>query len=216
MLLHAVIVPPRPVLDAVADVVQSIDEPRTVPPPQPPSRSSRRRRDRGVPEAGPPAESGPGLDFVHPEQLHLPITGFGNVTAGDAAKLADTLTDAAADWARPTVRIAGGGALEFPDDRAVWAKLEGDVDDLVSIARGVVQAVQSRGFFVDRRTFRPWLALATITDATTAPYLEEVVAALDAFRGEPWTVDCVSVVKRSFDDVPLESREAYRIPIAPA
>jgi 2'-5' RNA ligase len=216
MLLHAVIVPPRTVLDEVVQVVRSVDEPRPPSPPQPSSGSSRRRRDRGVPEAGPPAPTEPGLDLVPPEQLHLPITGFGNVTAGDASRLAATLTEAAAGWARPTVRITGGGALEFPDDRAVWAKLEGDVDGLVSIARGVVQAVQSRGFFVDRRAFRPWLAVATITDATTAPYLEEVVAALDAFRGEPWAVECVSVMKRSFSGAVPGSMESYRIPLAPA
>jgi 2'-5' RNA ligase len=215
MLLHAVIIPPRMVLDAVVHVVQSVDQPPAAAPPQPSSGSPRRRRDRGVHEPGPPAAADPGLDFVPPEQMHLPITGFGNVTAGDASKLAATLTDAAAGWTRPTVRIAGGGALEFPGDRAVWAKLEGDVDGLVSIARGVVQAVQRRGFFVDRRAFRPWLAVATITDATTAPSLEEVVAVLDAFRGEPWTVECVSVMKRSFDAALPESREAYRIPIAP-
>jgi 2'-5' RNA ligase len=215
MLLHAVIVPPRPALDALVQVVRSVDEPRAAARPQPSSGSSRRRRDRGGPEAGPPAPAGPGLDLAPPEHLHLPITGFGNVTAGDASRLAATLTEAAAGWSRPTVRIAGGGALEFPGDHTVWAKLEGNVDGLVSIASGVVQAVQRRGFFVDRRAFRPWLAVATITDTTTAPYLESVVAALDAFRGEPWTVEFVSVTKPSFDAASPESREAYRIPLAP-
>ena len=101
--------------------------------------------------------------------MSLPIAGFGNVTAGDAVNLADTLKDAAAEWACPTVQLAGGGALEFPDDRSVWAKLDGDVEALVAVARGVVQSVASRGFFVDRRTFRPWLAVATITDVHHRP-----------------------------------------------
>jgi len=215
MLLHAVIVPPRTVLEAVAQVVQSVERPRSAAPPQPSSGFLRRRGNRGVPEAGPPAAADHELDLVPLEQLDLPIVGFGNVTAGDASKLADTLTAAAAGWARPTVHIAGGGALEFPGDRAVWARLEGDVDALVSIARGVVQAVQRRGFFVDRRAFRPWLAVATITESTTATYLEEVVAALDAFRGEAWTVGCVSLMKRSFGAAVPESRESYRIPLAP-
>ena len=51
------------------------------------------------------------------------------VTAGDAARLADTLKDAAAEWECPTVWLSGGGALEFPDDRSVWAKLDGDVEE---------------------------------------------------------------------------------------
>lgn len=215
MLLHAAIVPPRTVLDAIAQVVRSVEEPRPADPP-PPSPAPSRRRDREATEAAPPAAAGPELDLVPIGQLYLPITGFGNVTAGDASKLAATLTEAAAGWSRPTVRIAGSGALEFPGDRAVWAKLEGDLDGLVSIARGVVQAVQRQGFFVDRRAFRPWLAVATITDATTAPYLEAVVAAVGAFRSEPWVVECVSVMKRSFSGGVPDLTESYRIPLAPS
>ena len=93
-------------------------------------------------------------------------------------------------------------------------QLDGDVEALLAVARGVVQSVASRGFFVDRRKFRPWLAVANINESTTAPYLERVVAALDAFRGEPWTIEWVSVTKPSFDPAVEESLEVHRIPLA--
>jgi hypothetical protein len=96
----------------------------------------------------------------------------------------------------------------------VWAKIEGDVDGLVAVASGVVTSVATRGFFVDRRKFRPWMAVATITDLTSAPYLERVVAAFDEFQGEPWTVECVTVTKPSFDPSVGEPLEVYRIPLA--
>ena len=213
MLLHAVIVPPPDVLVAVSQVLLSIDSvAAAAPPPQPASRFLRRRVvTPPEPESNTPDDE---LDLIPPTAMNLPITGFGNVTAGDAARLADTLNDAAAEWACPTVWLAGGGALEFPDDRCVWAKLDGDIDALLTIGRGVVDSVASRGFFVDRRRFRPWLAVATITEATTAPYLERVLAALDEFRGEPWTIESVSVTKPSFDPALGEWREAYRIPLA--
>ena len=212
MLLHAVIVPPPDVLVAVSHLVLSID---SVPAPAPPQPASRFLRRRVVAPAAPaPITADRELDLVPPAVMNLPIAGFGNVTAGDAVNLADTLKDAAAEWACPTVWLAGGGALEFPDDRSVWAKLDGDVEALLAVARGVVQSVASRGFFVDRRKFRPWLAVATITESTTAPYLERVVAALDAFRGEPWTIEWVSVTKPSFDPAVRESLEVHRIPLA--
>jgi 2'-5' RNA ligase len=148
--------------------------------------------------------------------MSLPIAGFGNVTSEDAAKLTDCLRDAASAWPSPTVQLAGGGALEFADDRSVWARLDGDVDALVAVARGVVETVAMRGFFVDRRKFKPWLAVATITDTTTASHLEEVVAALDAFRGTPWAVEWVTITKPSFDPARGGSMDAHRIPLATA
>ena len=45
-------------------------------------------------------------------------------------------------------------------------------------------AVKQLGFFVDRRRFGPWSAVGTITETTSAPYLERLVAALDDFTGQ--------------------------------
>jgi hypothetical protein len=213
MLLQAAIVPPLPALEALARLVKSVEvDPPAAPSPAPPRQGLFRRRP-AVPPPPVPDADGDELDLVHPAQVRIPIAGFGNVTTGDAARLADTLRTAAADWARPTVWFAGGGALEFPGDRSVWAKLDGDIDALVAVSRGVIDSVASRGFFVDRRAFRASVAVGTITDTTTAPYLERVVAALDAFRGEPWSVDSVSVIKPSFDSTVGELQEVYDIAI---
>jgi hypothetical protein len=215
MLLHAVMVPPPAVVAAVAHVVQSVETVRAAPAPPPPPKGWLRRRGKEPPE--PPVtevEVELELDLVPAVQMRLPIAGFGNVTSGDAVRLADTLKAAAAQWACPTVYFAGGGALEFPDDRSVWAKLDGDVEGLVAVASGVIQSVASRGFFVDRRSFKPWVSVATITDATTSPHLERVVAALDAYRGEPWTLEWVSITKPSFDAALGGAQEVYRIPLA--
>jgi hypothetical protein len=193
-------------------VLLSVDAGGEAAPPQSTSRFLRRRVKEPVPSS--PQTLEPELDFVPVTKMSLPIAGFGNVTREDTAKLTDCLRDAAAAWPCPTVHLAGGGALEFADDRSVWARLDGDVEGLLAVARGVVESVASRGFFVDRRTFRPWLAVATITDTTTACHLESVVAALDAFRGAPWTVEWVSITKPSFDLGPGGSMEAHRIPLA--
>ncbi len=107
--------------------------------------------------------------------------------------------------------FTGAAALEFPGDQSVWIKLDGDIDALMAIGKGVSLAVQRNGYFVDRRKFRPWLSVGTITETTTAPYLERLVAALDGFRGEPWTVEGVSLMKglpeadgkRRFEEIEL-------------
>jgi 2'-5' RNA ligase len=206
-----VIVPPRAVLDAIALVVQSVNG-VTAAASHPAKGGFLRRRGNAI---APPSQASDSadeeLDLIPIHRMLLPVAGFGNVTREDAVLLAAALRSSAADWESPTVRLAGGGALEFPDDRSVWAKLDGDIEALVTVANGVAQSVERQGFFVDRRAFRPWLAVATITKSTTAPHLENVVAALDAFRGEPWTIDWISLVKPTFEESVAVSKEMYRI-----
>ena len=210
MLVHGAIVPPRSVLEAVAAVVRSVPEPagpgRT---PQPKGLLGRVGRHRDA-RAEPAVEASPMLEHLPVERMHLPITGFGNVTTNDAHRIVEAVREAAAGWTAPTVRFAGGTALDFPGDWSVWAKLEGDVDELMAVTRGVPQSVERLGYFVDRRQFRPMLSVATVTPATTGPFLEELVAALDAFRGDEWTAE-ISLTKETFVDGRPETSEFERI-----
>jgi RNA 2',3'-cyclic 3'-phosphodiesterase len=195
MRLFAAIVPPRPVLEEVVAVLDSV-RPVTASPEPAPRPLLRRLVGRGAPPP-PPAEPLVDRELDRPplEEMHIPLTSFGNVTLGDSIKLANALRAAVAGWPRAEVSFAGAAALEFKGDESVWARLTGDLDAVNLIGRGVPQVVQRLGFFVDRRVFRPWLSVGTITDETTAPYLESVVAALDAFRGRPWTLEHVHLMR---------------------
>lgn len=218
MLLHGAILPPRTVLEAVSEVVRAVGWPQTDRPAEeaPPPRKGlfgRRGGGQGDVVAEPVVPRDP-LDRVEVDHMYLPIAGFGNVTPVDVERIAEAIADAATGWQPATVRFAGGTALDFPGDPCVWARLDGDVDALAAIARGVNQSVERLGFFVDRRMFRPMLSLATVNEATTGPYLQDVVDALDAFRGEEWTVDHVSLLKLSFLDTRPEEKVFRQIPLA--
>ena len=218
MLVHGAIVPPRPVLDAVAAVVRSVEEPaqavESEPAPQPKGLLGRVGRHRSAESApaAPAAAATPMLEHVPVDLMLMPITGFGNLTTNDAHRLVEAVKEAAAGWAAPTVRFAGGTALDFPGDWSVWAKLEGDVEELMAVGRGVPQSVERLGFFVDRRQFRPMLSVATVTPATTGPFLEQLVGALDAFRGDEWTAE-ISLTKETFVDGRPVMSELERIPL---
>ncbi len=115
---------------------------------------------------------------------------------------------------RPTLRLAGGAALEWPGDKSAWARLDGDLDALQVIAQGVPKVVQRLSLFVDRRQFRPLLSVGSITDETTAPYLEALVAALERFEGMTWTQESVSLMSgqpEAGPDEPFEEMEAMRL-----
>ncbi len=166
MLLHTVIVPPSHILEPVAEVVRAAALAAT-PEELAPRRGFLRRsarRANGTPGRSDEAATSTASEqllFLPPTAMSLPIAGFGNVTSADAIRLADALQTAAAGTPGATVRIAGGTALEFTDDRNVWARLEGDVDGLRSMAREVTQVVEQHGFFVDRRRFRPMMCVGT-------------------------------------------------------
>jgi len=49
---------------------------------------------------------------------------------------------------------------------------------LTGIARQVPTAVEQLGFFVDRRGFRPWVAVGNVTATTTPPFLTRLVETL--------------------------------------
>jgi 2'-5' RNA ligase len=136
------------------------------------------------------------LDLVPVRDLRIPVTSFGHVSQGDGAQLLAYLARAAQAWPRPELRFSGSAALEWPGDRSVWARLDGDVDGLLTVGRGVPPAVQRLGFLVDRRVFRPWMSVGSITDETSAPFLEHVVARLDEFKGTMWTLSTLTVMRK--------------------
>ena len=211
MLVHGAILPPRAALEAVTEVVRAVPVPReaeaVVAPKGLLGRFGRGRSEEPAEAAEPPAM----LDHVPLGRIQLLVTEFGNLTTNDAHGLAAELTDAARDWTTPTVRFAGGTALDFPGDWSVWAKLAGDLDGLAAIARGVIDCVERLGLFVDRRLFRPMVSVATVTPQTTGPYLQSVVDALDAFEGAEWQVR-LSLTKETFVGATTAWTEFQSIP----
>ena len=129
------------------------------------------------------------IDFVAADTMHITLTKFGHVAHRDAVAVSGRLAKEAMDWPPITVRFAGCGALEWPGDDSVWAQLEGDLDELRGLARAIPEIVRPMGFLVDRRTFRTWLRIGRITDLTTPVYLQQLVDAVDAYRGPEWTID---------------------------
>lgn len=156
------------------------------------------------------------LDITPVESMLFPVTNFGNVTQRDFELMMNTLNREGAKWPQPKIRFAGSAALEFEGDTSVWARADGDLDDLFTVGRGVPVAVKRLGFLVDRRRFRPWLSVGTITDTTSAAYLEKLVAVLDDYKSESWTVDTLSIIRRfPLDDGEVEDVVIEEVPLGP-
>jgi hypothetical protein len=189
--------PPPGLLAEVAALVRAQE-----PPPPEPVVSEERRGLFGRRAAEPPQQvepEGPLLDVLDPSDMRLPITDFGFVQPATAQLVWEAATRVAERYSPPRVVLSGGAALIDEDDRHVWVDLAADddgVEVLRGIARDVVAAVEPLGFYRDRRQYRSRIALATVNDRSSVEHLEAVLAALDAYTSEPWTVDAFVIIRR--------------------
>ncbi len=176
MLLHAAFFPPREAVEELVDLVRSVP--------------------------GRPEELAP----VSVDDMHVHVTSFGNLARADAARLIEQLNEAAKHWSPPPrLQMAGCLALAAPGDLSVTVPLAGDVDRLVSIARSIPDVVQSLGLHVDRRRFRAQVPVGDVTPSTTLPYLERLVAVLEAYSGPTWVLPDLVLLKPSWANDGAES-----------
>jgi 2'-5' RNA ligase len=195
MRLFAALVPPREVLEHVAQVAAGVrpePEPKPVPEAAHPGRhaagSGRRFGRRRVQDQDPvPARpTGPLLDLVPVVRMHVPIVKFGNLALTDVARLGDALEAQASGWQSPRLHLQGGVALEPEGDNSVWVRLRGDLDELNAVVRDVSRVAQGLHLFVDRRAFRTELRLGTVNERTTEAHLEKMLAVLETFESASW------------------------------
>ena len=215
MFLHAALTPPPEVLEAISRAVQAAQPPAVAPPrpPHPRRGAFDRLAGRHVQVAESRAEPVSAFEPIPAWRLSIPIAAFGNVAMGDAIRVAESLKEEAEHWATPVVRFVGATLSEVADRRLVAVTLDGEVAELALVARAVTQCVQRRGFRFDRRVFQPQLEVATIGESATGGQVMGFLNALEGFSGQPWIVDHVSLLKRSFDTASVDSMEYLRIPL---
>jgi RNA 2',3'-cyclic 3'-phosphodiesterase len=140
------------------------------------------------------------LERIAAPDMQISVVAFGNVARSQTVELASVLTRIAAGWpAAPVLRFSGGAALEWPGDQTVWAKLVGDVEALEAVAQSISPAMLRLGFAVDRRRFRPWLPVGTVTATTELRFLERLLVALNAHEGQAWEASHLSMLRTAFD-----------------
>ena len=166
MQLHAVIVPPpdavRGALEAAQGLFAAVSEP--VEEPRRGGVLSRLRRPAPTPTQADAVVSffpaTPGAEFVT-------LAKLGNVTVTDALTLTKALAEAAGDWTPPMVRVSALTVGEVNPRHVipaldVHARLEGEVDALHAMFRGLNDVAKAQRFFLDRRSFRPEFPLGFV------------------------------------------------------
>lgn len=131
------------------------------------------------------------LRWTAVEGWHFTLAFLGDVPDRIRTDLDERLARAARRHSPHELRLAGGGHF---DDRALWAGAEGDLAGLIRLADTVQAAGRRAGVpHVEEHGFQPHLTLARPHKGVPIP-LPPFAAALDGFRGSPWTADTLSLV----------------------
>lgn len=134
----------------------------------------------------------PGVTWRASDRLQVRLAYFGNLGQVETTAVRTTLTQIAA-WCPPlSLQLRGATAVPDPE-RAEEIALEitGDVAELISLAQTIPPQVQRQGLFLDRRSFR-----ARLTIATGGPFdARSVIAALATFESVPWKADEMTLVR---------------------
>jgi 2'-5' RNA ligase len=135
------------------------------------------------------------LRWTSREAWHVTLAFLGQVDEAAVARLMPRLERAARRHHQ--VRLAFAGAGAFPAAtraNVLWSGLSGDRKALGRLAESVAAGASRAGAPPpDKgRRFQPHLTLARCRNPAG---VTELVAALDGFQGQPWTADCLHLVR---------------------
>lgn len=197
MILFAAIVPPESVVNAALDVVRRAGEGSG-------TAGAQRKGPRWGLGRRAARPAGNTLTTYPLERIHVNLARFGNLTTPDAVALAAALVAEGVGWPALTLRLDGAMVLETSRTRAIALNLQGDLDDLARMSRGVKGAAERRGLFLDRRDFRAVLPLAPLTDPVPGPDGQAALDALAGFEGESWTATHLVLLGEHSDTAPYQ------------
>ena len=101
-----------------------------------------------------------------------------------------------------TLRMQRIVPLPEDSDDSIWVELDGDLDELATLAQEIPGWVHGLGYMLDRYSFRPRIRLARVSSRTTVRYLEQLIAELGEYSGVEWSADAVQIVRRKPDGTP--------------
>lgn len=140
-----------------------------------------------------------GIRWVEPEQVHITLHFFGNITADQAVVVREVVTPIARDC--PPFRLWLDHVGFFPHKkrpRVVWLAPQGDTERLVKIQQRIEKKLGEAGFPLEEREFKPHATIGRVKiQKGRADDLRFRASALHFSATEPKTVGTL-VLYRSF------------------
>ena len=121
-----------------------------------------------------------GVRVVGAEGLHLTLRFLGDVDSDDVPSIKSAMDTAAAESEPFELTLAGTGA--FPNaaaPRTLWVGVEGELERLSTLQRGVQRALEEVGFDRIRERFSPHVTVARVRDRVSTANRGLVASALN-------------------------------------
>lgn len=140
---------------------------------------------------------GQGIKWVAPANLHLTLKFLGETPAAALEGVIQALAGALAGQPALDLELAGCGAFpQISRPQVVWLGLDGQVEGLAGLARGLEAALEPLGFAPEGRPFKPHLTLGRLRRGEKAPpALSQALAGLAARRGPAFTAARVGLME---------------------
>ncbi|MFD4762156.1 RNA 2',3'-cyclic phosphodiesterase [Streptomyces sp. NPDC058439] len=138
----------------------------------------------------PAYDTHPHMRWNRIEDWHITLAFLGELPAGTVPLLRASLAKLAADHQPFCLALRGSGIF---DDRVLWSGIDGDLDELHTLAADVRSAVKSCGVAFEDRPLRPHLTLARARrgDRSSAG---EIAEGFVGFTGCRWSADRLHLV----------------------
>jgi 2'-5' RNA ligase len=124
------------------------------------------------------------------EDWHITLAFLGELPVETVPLLRPPLADLAAG--HPRLRLALRGSGNF-DDRVLWSGIDGDLDELHTLAADVRTVVKNCGIVFEDRPFRPHLTLARARRGDRSS-TAEIAQGFAEFTGRPWPAERLHLV----------------------
>lgn len=141
-------------------------------------------------ELRPAYDTHPHMRWNRIEDWHITLAFLGELPAETIPLLRPTLADLAANRQPLNLALRGSGAF---DDRVLWSGIDGDLDELHTLATDVRTAVKRCGVAFEDRPLRPHLTLARARrgDRSSAG---EIADGFAEFTGLRWPAERLHLV----------------------
>ncbi|MER5554791.1 RNA 2',3'-cyclic phosphodiesterase [Streptomyces sp. NPDC002793] len=141
-------------------------------------------------ELRPAYDTHPHLRWNRIEDWHITLAFLGELPAAAVPPLRPALAGLAAAHRSPRLALRGGGHF---DERVLWSGIEGDLDELHTLAADVRTTVKACGIIFEERPLRPHLTLARARRGDTSS-AGEIAAKLTGFTGRRWPAERLHLV----------------------
>ena len=119
--------------------------------------------------------SGPGIRWVDPNQMHITMKFYGEITEQRKRELADRLALITQNQA--AVNISLGTVGGFPSSRlprVLWVGLAEGAEEVTVLAKAIEEESKRLGFKGEERAFHPHVTLARIESPTISRRIGEL------------------------------------------